>query len=208
MGFMNESVGSRVRDLGEFIREQRRQAQLSLRKLAEQAGVSNPYLSQIERGLRKPSAEILQAIAKALRISAETLYVRAGLLDPESEATDVVTAILRDRSITEGQKQTLIEIYHSFRIVASRPDESVSRGAPEARQGAGDAFGRRAGETEGGESAAARAKTSGAPTEEAIVGSSGPAASAEPGQDSAEGTADTSRDAPLLGEDLANRASA
>lgn len=190
---MNDSVGSRVRDLGEFIREQRRQAQLSLRKLAEQAGVSNPYLSQIERGLRKPSAEILQAIAKALRISAETLYVRAGLLDPESEATDVVTAILRDRSITEGQKQTLIEIYHSFRIVASRSNEPVSREAREGGQGTDDAFGRRARETEGDKAAVAGTKTSEAATEEAIAGSSGPAAYEEPGHDSAEEAAYISR---------------
>jgi transcriptional regulator with XRE-family HTH domain len=137
---MNDGVSARVRELGEFIREQRRQAQLSLRKLAEQAGVSNPYLSQIERGLRKPSAEILQAIAKALRISAETLYVRAGLLDPEAEATDVVAAILQDRSITEGQKKTLIEIYHSFRIVAGRAAEG----------GEGDRWGS-VGESEEGE---------------------------------------------------------
>ncbi len=110
----------RMRDLGEFIREQRRQAQLSLRKLSEQAGISNPYLSQIERGLRKPSADILQAIAKALRISAETLYMRAGILDEDSSGSDVVSAILKDKTITEGQKQTLIQIYHSFRIVTSR----------------------------------------------------------------------------------------
>ncbi len=112
-----------MRELGEFIREQRRQAQLSLRKLSEQAGISNPYLSQIERGLRKPSAEILQAIAKALRISAETLYLRAGLLDSESSGSDVVAAILKDDSITEGQKKTLIEVYHSLRIASSRPAE-------------------------------------------------------------------------------------
>ncbi|MER3395930.1 MAG: transcriptional regulator [Acidimicrobiia bacterium] len=120
---------NRMRDLGEFIREQRRQAQLSLRKLSEQAGISNPYLSQIERGLRKPSAEILQAIAKALRISAETLYVRAGILDAESSDSDVVSAILRDKSITEGQKQTLIEVYHSLRLVNSRSFRERFEGA-------------------------------------------------------------------------------
>ena len=103
-----------VRDLGEYIREQRNSAQISLRQLAKQAGVSNPYLSQIERGLRKPSAEILQQIAKALRISAEALYVQAGILD-EREPGSVATAVLGDTSITERQKQVLIEIYESFR---------------------------------------------------------------------------------------------
>ena len=102
-------------DVGRYIREQRRQAELSLRKLASQAGVSNPYLSQIERGLRQPSAKILKDIAKALRISAETLYVRAGILDEESDATDLEVGILRDPHLTERQKQVLIDIYRSFR---------------------------------------------------------------------------------------------
>jgi transcriptional regulator with XRE-family HTH domain len=104
----------RMRDLGEFIREQRRVARLSLRKLSEQAGISNPYLSQIERGLRKPSAEILQQIAKALRISAETLYVRAGILEQREGDQDLVGEILRDTKITEAQKQTLIQVYEAF----------------------------------------------------------------------------------------------
>ncbi|MCB5178899.1 helix-turn-helix domain-containing protein [Streptomyces antimicrobicus] len=105
-----------VGSLGEFLREQRRQAQLSLRQLADAAGVSNPYLSQIERGLRKPSAEILQQLAKALRISAETLYVQAGILD-ERDRGEVETraVILADPTITEGQKQALLQIYESFR---------------------------------------------------------------------------------------------
>ncbi len=102
-------------DVGRYIREQRRQAELSLRKLASQAGVSNPYLSQIERGLRQPSAKILKDIAKALRISAETLYVRAGILDEEAEATDLEVGILRDPHLTERQKQVLIDVYRSFR---------------------------------------------------------------------------------------------
>jgi transcriptional regulator with XRE-family HTH domain len=85
-----------------------------LRKLSELAGISNPYLSQIERGLRKPSAEILQAIARALQISAETLYVRAGILDERSEAPDLLAEIRRDPTITERQKQALAEIYRSF----------------------------------------------------------------------------------------------
>jgi len=104
----------KVRGLGEYIREQRRAAQISLRQLARQAGVSNPYLSQIERGLRKPSAEILQQIAKALRISAEALYVQAGILE-ERQGTDFAQALLHDPHLTERQKQVLIEIYDSFR---------------------------------------------------------------------------------------------
>ena len=100
-------------ELGSFIREQRRGARLSLRKLSDLAGISNPYLSQIERGLRKPSAEILQAIAKALRISAETLYVRAGILEEERDH-DLVAEILKDTGITERQKQALIDHYRSY----------------------------------------------------------------------------------------------
>src|SRR5437763_3854870 len=110
-----EDIQSRMRDLGEFIREQRSVARLSLRKLSDMAGISNPYLSQIERGLRKPSAEILQQIAKALRISAETLYVRAGILEERDEAHDLMGDILRDPSLTEAQKQTLIQVYLAFR---------------------------------------------------------------------------------------------
>lgn len=108
-------VGARMKleDLGSFIREQRRGARLSLRKLSDLAGISNPYLSQIERGLRKPSAEILQSIAKALRISAETLYVRAGILEEDREH-DLVAEILKDSSMTERQKQALIDHYKSY----------------------------------------------------------------------------------------------
>ena len=100
-------------ELGSFIREQRRGARLSLRKLSDLAGISNPYLSQIERGLRKPSAEILQAIAKALRISAETLYVQAGILD-EDRDHDLVAEILKDSSLNERQKKALIDHYRSY----------------------------------------------------------------------------------------------
>ncbi|HUR51344.1 MAG TPA: helix-turn-helix transcriptional regulator [Mycobacteriales bacterium] len=103
-----------VRHLGAFIREQREGSKISLRELAKSAGVSNPYLSQIERGLRKPSAEILQQIAKGLRISAEALYVQAGILD-EREASPVVDAVLADGTLTERQKQVLLEIHDSFR---------------------------------------------------------------------------------------------
>ncbi|MFE5513449.1 helix-turn-helix domain-containing protein [Streptomyces sp. NPDC056529] len=103
-------------NLGDYLREQRRTAQLSLRQLAEAAGVSNPYLSQIERGLRKPSAEVLQQVAKALRISAETLYVRAGILDEkERDELETRAVILADPSINERQKQVLLQIYDSFR---------------------------------------------------------------------------------------------
>lgn len=105
----------RMARLGEFIRDRRSQARLSLRKLSEQAGISNPYLSQIERGLRKPSAEILQSIAKALRISAETLYVQAGILEDRDADESFTTAVFSDTSITERQKQVLVDIYESFR---------------------------------------------------------------------------------------------
>lgn len=119
-----------VHGLGEFLREQRQKAQLSLRQLAEAAGVSNPYLSQIERGLRKPSAEILQQIAKGLEISAETLYVRAGILDEDTRgagetaggsaaAPGVREAVLADPGLNEEQKQALLQIYASFRRDAS-----------------------------------------------------------------------------------------
>jgi len=104
-----------VRNLGEYIRQQRSSAQISLRQLAKSAGVSNPYLSQIERGLRKPSAEILQQIAKALRISAEALYVQAGILDERYGDSDVPSAVMGDAALTERQKQVLLEIYESFR---------------------------------------------------------------------------------------------
>ncbi|WP_030941474.1 helix-turn-helix domain-containing protein [Streptomyces sp. NRRL S-646] len=127
-----------VGNLGEYLREQRRTAQLSLRQLADAAGVSNPYLSQIERGLRKPSAEVLQQVAKALRISAETLYVRAGILDAERDRDEVETraVILADPTLNERQKQVLLQIYESFRKengfgIAGAADE-MTEAAPEA----------------------------------------------------------------------------
>ena len=104
-----------VRELGEFIREQRFGARLSLRRLSDMAGISNPYLSQIERGLRRPSAEILQQIAKALRISAESLYVRAGILDERAPGRDLRDAILADTTLNEEHRQALLAIYLSFR---------------------------------------------------------------------------------------------
>ena len=107
-------VSSAAQDIGSFIRSQREAAQVSVRQLAEKAGVSNPYLSQIERGLRKPSADVLNQIAKALRVSAEVLYVRAGILEP-SEPNEVRDAIILDTAITERQRQVLLDIYTSFR---------------------------------------------------------------------------------------------
>jgi transcriptional regulator with XRE-family HTH domain len=118
-------VGRTVESLGDYLREQRESAGLSLRKLAEQTGVSNPYLSQIERGLRRPSAEVLQQLAKALRISAETLYVRAGILDPnDAEVRSVELAVLADPGLTERQKQSLLDVYASFRAANGTPPQS------------------------------------------------------------------------------------
>ncbi len=104
-----------VKSIGDYIREQREQARISMRQLAQSAGVSNPYLSQIERGLRKPSADILQQIAKGLRISAEALYVQAGILEDRPADSGVRSALLADADLSERQKQVLIEIYESFR---------------------------------------------------------------------------------------------
>ena len=115
---MGPEPTERWNDLGAFIREQRSSARLSLRRLSELAGISNPYLSQIERGLRKPSADILQQIAKALRISAETLYVLAGILEPRDEVRlddgDLVRHILAQPNLHEEQRQVLVRIYLSF----------------------------------------------------------------------------------------------
>ncbi|MFI2642646.1 helix-turn-helix domain-containing protein [Streptomyces sp. NPDC018610] len=167
-----------VGNLGEYLREQRRNAQLSLRQLADAAGVSNPYLSQIERGLRKPSAEVLQQVAKALRISAETLYVRAGILDAERDRDEVETraVILADPTLDEGQKQVLLQIYESFRKEngfgpgkadrreeAARGDDAATGAAPEGPGDTGGAI-RSAGVpgTDGGRPAAeGRARRSG-----------------------------------------------
>jgi transcriptional regulator with XRE-family HTH domain len=110
-----------MNSIGEYIRQQREQAKISLRQLAEQAGVSNPYLSQVERGLRKPSADILQQIAKGLRISAEALYVQAGILEDRPGDSGVRSALLTDPQLTERQKQVLIEIYESFRKETHKP---------------------------------------------------------------------------------------
>ena len=108
-----------VHDLGQYLREQRESAQLSLRQLSEVAGISNPYISQIERGLKKPSAEILQSLAKALRISAESLYVRAGILDESADLGrarifDVTDAVLADPKLNDRQRAVLLDVYESF----------------------------------------------------------------------------------------------
>ncbi len=121
---VNKAVNQAVSDLGGYIRAQRGSAQISLRQLAKRAGVSNPYLSQVERGLRKPSAEILQQIAHALRISAEALYVQAGILESR-EGGPVVDAVLADAELSERQKQALLDIYASFRRDQDdEPDEN------------------------------------------------------------------------------------
>jgi transcriptional regulator with XRE-family HTH domain len=129
---MSSEPADRLVQLGAFIREQRNTARLSLRRLSELAGVSNPYLSQIERGLRRPSAEILQQIAKALRISAETLYVQAGILDPPDGSPDLARQILADPHLSEEQKQVLVRIYLSF----CREHEPEGPSAPDASPGA------------------------------------------------------------------------
>ena len=115
----------RLKDLGSFIREQRASSRLSLRRLSELAGISNPYLSQIERGLRRPSAEILQQIAKGLAISAETLYVRAGILDGDTDA-DLEVHIHADQRLSAAQRQALIQIYRSFVADAGEPSSPVT----------------------------------------------------------------------------------
>jgi transcriptional regulator with XRE-family HTH domain len=132
----------RVRELGRFIRDQRGAARLSLRKLSKLAGISNPYLSQIERGLRRPSAEILQAIARALRISAETLYVKAGILDERREEVDLPAAIRRDATLSAAQKRILLDLYASFRRGETTGDaRSVRRVAAARRPGPAKARG-------------------------------------------------------------------
>ena|SRR5688572_23901627 len=120
-------VGRTVGSLGDYLREQRTASRLSLRQLADQVGVSNPYLSQIERGLRRPSAEVLQQLAKALRISAEQLYIRAGIVSPDDGVGgSVELAVLNDAGLSERQKQTLLDVYASFIAINDVPaDQST-----------------------------------------------------------------------------------
>ncbi len=120
-------AGIDVSGLGSFIRDQRDQAQMSLRQLAKAAEVSNPYLSQIERGLRKPSAEILNRIAQGLRISAETLYVQAGILSDRAGDEVVTTAIASDRTLTERQRITLLQIYAAFQAENGANSETATK---------------------------------------------------------------------------------
>jgi transcriptional regulator with XRE-family HTH domain len=122
-----------VGSIGEYIRQQREQAKISLRQLASAAGISNPYLSQIERGLRRPSAEILQQIAKGLRISAEALYVQAGFLEDRRPDSGVRAAVLAAPDLTERQKQVLLEIYESFRREGSVAAQPAGQDAPGSR---------------------------------------------------------------------------
>ncbi len=123
---MPKETPDRLAELGAFIREQRENARLSVRRLSELAEVSNPYLSQIERGLRRPSAEILQQIAKGLKISAETLYVRAGILDPRHRE-GLEDAILHDHRMTRSQKEAMLGVYHSFVGMPPEPEETEAR---------------------------------------------------------------------------------
>ncbi len=120
-------AGIDVSGLGSFIRDQRDQAQMSLRQLAKAAEVSNPYLSQIERGLRKPSAEILNRIAQGLRISSETLYVQAGILSDRAGDEVVTTAIASDRTLTERQRTTLLQIYAAFQAENGANSETATK---------------------------------------------------------------------------------
>jgi transcriptional regulator with XRE-family HTH domain len=124
-----DKVADLGRDIGEYIKQQRSNAKISLRQLSKLAGVSNPYLSQIERGLRKPSAEILQQIAKGLRISAEALYVQAGILDLP-QGGPVVDAVRADPTLTERQKQVLLDVYESFR----RENATTTASEPEIKE--------------------------------------------------------------------------
>lgn len=126
-------IPDRLAELGEFIRQQRETARLSLRHFAKIAGVSNPYLSQIERGLRKPSAEVLQQIAKALELSAETLYVRAGILDADRDGDDLAQRIRTDPYLDAHQREALVRIYLSFRKENGR--EAIETRAAEAPVG-------------------------------------------------------------------------
>jgi transcriptional regulator with XRE-family HTH domain len=136
---MSRNPLSDLGSLGDYLREQRQSAELSLRQLSELAGVSNPYLSQIERGLKRPSAEILQQLAKGLEVSAETLYVKAGILDEHpahpARMSDVRLAIAADPHLTARQKSTMLDVYESFVGIAEQAAaaEGTSSAAPSSR---------------------------------------------------------------------------
>jgi len=156
-----------VSSIGEYIRQQREQAKISLRQLASAAGISNPYLSQVERGLRRPSAEILQQIAKGLRISAEALYVQAGILEDRRPDSGVRAAVLADPELAERQKQVLLEIYESFRRETALDAEATPATAADAEaadrgpRSAGTAPGGTGSETTGSETTGSEATGSG-----------------------------------------------
>jgi len=169
-----------VKSIGDYIREQREQARISMRQLAQSAGVSNPYLSQIERGLRKPSADILQQLAKGLRISAEALYVQAGILEDRPADSGVRSALLADSDLSERQKQVLIEIYESFRKENTAATEAQAAQAETAQA-----------ETETAQAAAetAQAATATAQAEDATALGAAEAAASEAAQAAAEAAA-------------------
>ncbi len=145
-----------VRGLGEYIRRQRENSRLSLRSLAGITGISGTYLSQVERGLRKPSAEIMQGIAKGLRVSAETLYVQAGILE-DRPVPDVSSAIMNDLTITERQKQALVQIYEAFREETRR---AATDGPPQDRRASNGGPKRGTGRTQAASASRASAKGS------------------------------------------------
>ncbi|GAA3275291.1 helix-turn-helix transcriptional regulator [Dactylosporangium vinaceum] len=173
------------RDLGGFIRDLRRNARISLRQLAEQAGVSNPYLSQIERGLRKPSAEVLAQLASALRVSTPLMYLRAGLL--EREGHDVLAAIAADSDLTTAQKQSLTQIYETFRRENARNSTDLADDgrAPDSDRASGGELaldGAPAGAVEPGRAGRPRTGTGPVAPDRAERGRRTAAQSPEPGQ--------------------------
>jgi transcriptional regulator with XRE-family HTH domain len=188
-----------VNSIGDYIREQREQAKISMRQLAQSAGVSNPYLSQIERGLRKPSADILQQIAKGLRISAEALYVQAGILEDRPADSGVRSALLTDPELSERQKQVLIEIYESFRRENVAAGESAQAEAVAAElvsggsdlgdgaPGAEEAFLAAAAEAAAAEAAVAEAAVAGAEAAKATAPEAPASESADASPDDAHG---------------------
>jgi transcriptional regulator with XRE-family HTH domain len=179
----------KVSSIGEYIRQQREQAKISMRQLASAAGVSNPYLSQIERGLRRPSAEILQQIAKGLRISAEALYVQAGILEDRRPDSGVRAAVLADPDLTERQKQVLLEIYDSFRREAA-PSLSVSAGLDIAAPNGAEAASPGPGEPTGQDGEFAELEAATAAGQDTTATQAGPAGTVQHGQPQA-GPTDT-----------------
>lgn len=155
------SISDRVGDVGSYLREQREHARLSLRQLATLAGVSNPYLSQVERGLRKPSAEVLQQIARGLRISAEVLYVRAGILE-EDQRPDVESAVQADATLSDRQKRVLLDIYAAFRTENARVAVESDQPAAPPREASPSDAAAADGDSEGNPSSAQDAADAGA----------------------------------------------